>query len=133
VAEVKPAEQPKAGAVAALRAKGEDVKAARPAPDARPESKAVSVTGRADEAKKEVSCTLQSLEAPRGGQLVLRGRGFGSTPVVRIAGQVARIIKRGETEITIQVSQLSDGGAVSLHAGGKKVDCGVLKIIGKDR
>jgi hypothetical protein len=82
--------------------------------------------------KREISCKLSASEAPRGGQIKVTGRGFGSTPVVRIGPVTAKIIKRGKNKVTVQVSRVSNGGEVTLKAGGKTVKCGKLRIIGKN-
>ena len=122
----------KARAVVQLRPSVGKANALGRARDAKAAGMAKGRPGKADEDKVEISCELQDSRAPRGGQLVLKGRGFGSTPVVRIGPRVARIIRRAKREITVQVSSLSNGGKVTLRAGGKTIACGELTIIGKD-
>jgi hypothetical protein len=80
-----------------------------------------------------ITCSLVANEAPRGGQLDVHGDGFGATPVVRIGGKVTRILRRNATEIRVQIPRDSDGGAVTVHAGGAVGECGSLTIIGTDR
>jgi hypothetical protein len=82
--------------------------------------------------KPELSCKLLTTEAPRGGRLEVEGQAFGKTPVVRIAGRVTRTIERSATSIAVQIHRDSDGGKVTVKAGGVEVECGTLTIIGKD-
>lgn len=82
--------------------------------------------------KPTLSCTLVTTEAPRGGRLEVKGQAFGKTPVVRIAGRVTRTIERSDTSIAVQIHRDSDGGTVTVKAGGVEVECGTLTIIGKD-
>lgn len=79
------------------------------------------------------TCTLVTLEAPRGGQLDVRGDGFGATPVVRIGGKVTRILRRNDTEIRVQIPRDSNGGPVTVQSSGETVECGSLTIIGTNR
>jgi hypothetical protein len=79
------------------------------------------------------SCQLENTESPRGGRLDVTGSGFGQAPVVRIAGRVARQLERQADRLSVQVARDSDGGEVTVQAGGKTVSCGTLTIIGKDR
>ena len=79
-----------------------------------------------------VTCKLITVEAPRGGRLEVEGAGFGKAPLVRIAGRVTRMIERTETKIAVQIHADSDGGAVTVHAGKLKAECGSLTIIGKN-
>jgi hypothetical protein len=81
----------------------------------------------------EPSCKLENTESPRGGRLDVTGSGFGQAPVVRIAGKVARLLERQPEHLSVQVARDSDGGEVTVQAGGKTVSCGTLTIIGKDR
>lgn len=78
------------------------------------------------------SCTLRTTEAPRGGRLEVEGKGFGKSPLVRIADRVTRIIERTETTIAVQIHADSDGGEVSVQVGGQRVACGTLTIVGKN-
>lgn len=79
------------------------------------------------------NCMLLTRQSPRGGKVDVRGSGFGNTPVVRIANRVSKILRRGVSEISVQVPSDSDGGDVSVMAGGVTSVCGQLTIIGKDR
>ena len=81
----------------------------------------------------ELSCTLVTQEAPRGGRLEVEGANFGQTPVVRIADKVTRILSRTATTIAVQIARDSDGGPVTVQSGSAKAICGWLTIIGKDR
>ena len=83
-------------------------------------------------AAPELRCTLEPAEAPRGGRIKVQGEAFGATPLVRIAGQVAKMLHRGTNEASVQVARDSNGGEVTLTAGGKTVGCGQLTIIGKN-
>ncbi len=79
------------------------------------------------------TCKLESAESPRGGRLDVTGTGFGQSPVVRIAGKVARLLERQAEHLSVQVARDSDGGEVTVQTGGKTISCGTLTIIGKDR
>lgn len=83
--------------------------------------------------EKSMSCSLSAAQAPRGGKVDIKAQGFGSTPVVRIAGKVLRIIQREASLISAQVPEDSNGGAVTLTAYGVTAECGRLEIIGKNR
>jgi hypothetical protein len=83
--------------------------------------------------EKSMICSLAAAQAPRGGKIDVKAQGFGSTPVVRIAGKVLRIIQREASLISAQVPEDSDGGKVTLTAYGVTVECGRLEIIGKNR
>lgn len=76
---------------------------------------------------------MVTTEAPRGGQIDVRGEGFGATPVVRIGGKVTRILRRNATEIRVQIPRDSDGGSVTVQAAGNTAECGALTIIGTNR
>ena len=78
------------------------------------------------------SCTLRTTEAPRGGRLEVEGKGFGKSPLVRIADRVTRIIERTETTIAVQIHADSNGGEVTLQSDGQRVSCGTLTIVGKN-
>jgi hypothetical protein len=77
-----------------------------------------------------VPCKLLTPEAPRGGRLEVEGDGFGKTPVVRIDGRVARTLERTTQRIAVQIAADSKGGKVTVAAGGKDLQCGMLTIIG---
>jgi len=79
-----------------------------------------------------LSCQLLTQEAPRGGRIEVQGHGFGSVPLVRIDGQVTRIIERQRDRIAVMVPGDSNGGMVSVQAGRLKAQCGQLTIIGTD-
>jgi hypothetical protein len=79
-----------------------------------------------------LSCTLLTLEAPRGGRLEVQGQGFGPVPLVRIGGKVTRMIERTETRIAVQIPADSNGGPVSVTSGPREAQCGTLTIVGKD-
>jgi len=83
-------------------------------------------------AKPALECTLQTLEAPAGGRLEVTGKRFGKSPLVRIAGKVARLIDRYDDTIAAQIPKKSQGGEVSVHASGEKAVCGKLTILGKN-
>lgn len=78
------------------------------------------------------TCTLLTRQGPRGGRLEVEGQGFGKAPLVRIGGQVTRMIERTETRIAVQIPRDSDGGRVSVNVGALEVECGTLTIIGKN-
>lgn len=79
------------------------------------------------------ACTLAEAEQPRGGRLEVLSDGFGSAPVVRIAGKPARMIERRPDRVSVQVPADSDGGTITLLHDGKTSSCGNLTIIGKNR
>ena len=81
--------------------------------------------------KSKLSCELLTKEAPRGGRLEVRGTAFGKSPLVRVGGKVARLIERRDDIIAVLIPRDSDGGNVTLHAGGEQATCGKLLIIGK--
>ena len=85
------------------------------------------------EAKPAFTCSLVTTEAPRGGQLDVRGDDFGPTPVLKIGGQVTRILRRNTTEIRVQIPRDSNGGSVTVISKGSTVECGTLTIIGTNR
>jgi hypothetical protein len=97
-----------------------------------PEKPAPVKPGPAKPAAPPLTCTLLTVEAPRGGLLEVEGAGFGKAPLVRIAGRVTRMIERTETKISVQIHPDSDGGAVTVHAGKLEAACGTLTIIGKN-
>jgi hypothetical protein len=79
-----------------------------------------------------MTCTLRTTEGPRGGRLEVEGSGFGQSPLIRIGGQVTRMIERTETRIAVQIPADSNGGPVTLRSGKREIACGTLTIIGKD-
>jgi hypothetical protein len=79
-----------------------------------------------------ISCTLLTLEAPRGGRLEVQGHGFGRAPLVHIGGKVTRMIERTESRIAVQIPADSNGGAVTVTNGRLRAECGTLAIIGRD-
>jgi hypothetical protein len=79
-----------------------------------------------------ISCTLLTVEAPRGGRLEVEGHGFGRAPLVRIGGKVTRMIERTETRIAVQIPADSNGGPVTVTNGKLRAECGTLAIIGRD-
>jgi hypothetical protein len=97
-----------------------------------PEKPAPPKPGPAKPAAPALTCTLLTIEAPRGGLLEVEGAGFGKAPLVRIAGRVTRMIERTETKISVQIHPDSNGGAVTVHAGKLEAACGTLTIIGKN-
>jgi hypothetical protein len=80
----------------------------------------------------KVSCTLLTPEAPRGGRLEVEGKGFGKAPVIKINGQITRIIERPGDRIAVQIPRKSDGGPVVIRVEGEDIACGTLTIIGLD-
>lgn len=80
--------------------------------------------------KAALSCKLVTLEAPAGGRLEVTGEQFGKSPLVKIAGKVARLIDRYEDTIAVQIPKKSTGGSVTVHVGGKQAVCGELRILG---
>jgi hypothetical protein len=80
-----------------------------------------------------LTCNLLGKQAPRGGKIDLEGKGFGATPVIRIGGKVVRVLQRGSNQISAQVPDDSDSGAVTITDSGSTAYCGSLEIIGKDR
>ena len=66
------------------------------------------------------------------GELEVTGKQFGKSPLVKIAGKVARLIDRYDETIAVQIPKNSAGGEVTVHAGGKQVVCGKLRILGND-
>jgi hypothetical protein len=112
-------------------------KAPETAPDKAPgqaPDKAPTAPEHAPEKQPEpkVTCTLVDAEVPRGGRLDVSGKGFGKAPVVRIAGKAVRMIERTDDTIAVQVPRKSNGGSVTVLADGHEVECGTLKIIGKN-
>lgn len=98
-----------------------------------PAEKAPPKTAPKAPAGPKLTCTLLTVEAPRGGRLEVEGTGLGKAPLVRIAGRVTRIIERiGETKIAVQIPADSDGGAVTVHSGKLQAECGTLTIVGKN-
>jgi hypothetical protein len=81
---------------------------------------------------QRLSCELVGSEAPRGGEIKIKGDGLGQTPVIKIAGKAARIIRRHNDEINVQVSRTSNGGPVVIQANGKNATCGELRITGRN-
>jgi hypothetical protein len=83
-------------------------------------------------AKPALTCTLLTLEAPRGGRLEVEGENFGKAPLVHIAGRVTRIIERTGNRIAVQIHADSNGGPVTVKSGKNEATCGELTIIGKN-
>jgi hypothetical protein len=83
--------------------------------------------------KSTVSCSLVGKEAPRGGKIEIKAAGFGSTPVIRLAGKVLRVLRQEAALISVQVPEDADSGSITLSASGTTADCGALQIIGKNR
>ncbi len=81
---------------------------------------------------KVLTCKVKTVEAPRGGRLEVTGEHLGSTPLVRIAGRVTRIIERRGNMIAVQIHRDSDGGEVTVRSGKQEASCGTLTIIGKN-
>lgn len=79
------------------------------------------------------ACKVVTEEAPRGGQLEISGQHWGRTPIVRIGDTVTRMLRREKDLIAVQIPRDSNGGAVTIQVDGKKIPCGDLKIIGKNR
>ena len=98
-----------------------------------PKAPAPSPTPAPPKGKAPPSCRLPSEEGPRGGRLVVEGAGFGRTPLVRIGDRVTRILSRLEHAVAVQIPADSDGGPVTLEAGGVRAACGWLTIVGKHR
>lgn len=116
------AEPPKAGL------KPVDKQAPKPVDKPKPEAP------EADEPQKPqgATCTLLTPEAPRGGRLEVQGQKLGKSPVVKIGGEVTRIIERPGDKIAVQIPRKSDGGEVTVKVDGKDIACGTLTIIGLD-
>ncbi|MET0390973.1 MAG: hypothetical protein ABW321_33690 [Polyangiales bacterium] len=102
-----------------------------------PPVKAIHLPGQPQQpsaaAAVNVPCSLAEAEQPRGGRLEIVGQGFGTSPVVRIAGKPVRMIERRAERISIQIPTDSDGGAITLLNDGRASHCGELVIIGKNR
>lgn len=78
------------------------------------------------------TCELLTHEAPAGGRLEVRVTHAGKSPLVKIAGKVARLIQRQGDTIAVQIHKRCEGGRVTLHADNKSADCGTLTIIGQN-
>jgi hypothetical protein len=111
---------------------GDAAKTARESATAKEQQSRGSILIKAP-SQETLSCTLAVQEAPRGGKIEISGKGFGTTPIVRIAGKVVRILRREESLLSVQVPDKSDGGAVTVTAQGVAAECGRLTVFGKNR
>lgn len=106
----------------------------RPAPGARtrPGTVVATTPGAAQGGQTgtvALTCRVAMHRAPAGGYVTINGRGWGSSPVVRVGGSIAAVVQTEDQRIRFEVPNDSSGGMVEVTDGQRTSNCGRLSII----
>ena len=78
-----------------------------------------------------LGCQLATSRAPRNGYVTIRGRGWGSSPSVRVGGRAAAVVQRTDESIRFQMPGGVNGGMVEVSDGGRTARCGQIEVVGR--
>ncbi|NOY90458.1 MAG: hypothetical protein GXP55_04550, partial [Deltaproteobacteria bacterium] len=76
----------------------------------------------------QLRCRIGSSVVPRGGLLTITGSGL-SGATVRIGGIVSPVVSN--TDRMIQAQAAGGSGAVTVAAGGRRANCGNVRVMGR--